>query len=240
MPLRVLPPSRPRTNYGWPSCATARSSGPVRGGCGRRGRLRGSGAGGGPVTERPPRTTSTGVPSRTRPTRARRGAGPGAPRPGGEEELGPLLLVVLPAGCDRDRDRTCDSGPVTGPGGPSRVGMRTSASLRARERGTPGTGHPRHASAAGHPARSPSSSPSRPCPVPSGWTGLDGAQRAPGRLLADVRRAPWTVRRTDSGPRRPAGADPGSGPPFVRRAPRLILQCGFVIYPVSWSVDRCR
>lgn len=41
-----------------PSYATARNSGPVRGGCGGRGRLRGSGAGGGPATERPPRATS--------------------------------------------------------------------------------------------------------------------------------------------------------------------------------------
>lgn len=124
---------------------------------------------------------------------------------------------------------------VTGPVTAAREGRAVSACARARPcahegaarpaRATPGTRRP--------PPTQPGVRPAvRLGPVrcrPAGQ-GLDGAQRAPGRLLADVQPAPWTVRRTDSGPRRPAGAGTGSGPPFVRRAPRLRADA-FLVHP---------
>lgn len=70
------------------------------------------------------------------------------------------------------------TGPVTAALAPTREGRAVSAC--ARGRGTPGTGHRRHASAAAHPARSPSSSPSRPCP---GAVRLDRAWTRPRGLL---------------------------------------------------------
>lgn len=92
-----------------------------------------------------------------------------------------------------------------------------SASLRARERGTPVTGHPQHASATA--ARSPSSGPSRPCPVPSGWTEprriLDGSRRTSGGRLDRPR--PLGSHRHEH--RHPVRFAPSWAPPTDRHPP---------------------